>query len=31
MNLIGSGVVFYAPSFFKELDELEAKGLEGVR
>jgi hypothetical protein len=31
MNLIGSGVVFHAPSFFKELDELEAKGLEGAR
>lgn len=31
MNLVGSGVVFHAPSFFKELDELEAKGLEGAR
>lgn len=31
MNLIGSGVVFHAPSFFKELDELEAKGHQGVR
>jgi len=30
MNLIGSGVVFHAPSFFKELAELEAKGLEGA-
>jgi len=30
MNLIGSGVVFHVPSFFKELDELEAKGLQGV-
>lgn len=30
MNLIGSGVVFHAPSFFKELDELVAKGLEGA-
>ncbi|KAI0489925.1 Adenylosuccinate synthetase [Xylaria cf. heliscus] len=31
MNLIGSGVVFHAPSFFKELETLEAKGLTGVR
>lgn len=31
INLIGSGVVFHAPSFFKELAELEAKGLEGCR
>lgn len=30
-NLIGSGVVFHVPSFFQELDELEAKGLAGVR
>ncbi|KAK0615312.1 Adenylosuccinate synthetase [Bombardia bombarda] len=30
-NLIGSGVVFHVPSFFKELSELEAKGLTGVR
>ncbi|KAB5542468.1 Adenylosuccinate synthetase [Coniochaeta sp. 2T2.1] len=30
MNLIGSGVVFHAPSFFKELAELEAKGLQGA-
>lgn len=31
INLIGSGVVFHAPSFFKELGELEAKGLTGCR
>ncbi|KAL7921734.1 Adenylosuccinate synthetase [Trichoderma austrokoningii] len=31
MNLIGADVVFYAPSFFKELQELEDKGLKGVR
>lgn len=31
MNLIGSGVTFHVPSFFKELGELEAKGLTGVR
>ncbi|KAL2757893.1 hypothetical protein ACRALDRAFT_2040225 [Sodiomyces alcalophilus JCM 7366] len=30
LNLIGSGVVFHAPAFFKELDELESKGLKGV-
>jgi adenylosuccinate synthase len=30
-NLIGSGVVFHAPSFFKELATLEEKGLAGVR
>ena len=30
MNLIGSGVVFHAPSFFKDVAELEAKGLEGA-
>lgn len=30
MHLIGSGVVFHAPSFFKELDELVAKDLEGA-
>ncbi|KAK0710158.1 Adenylosuccinate synthetase [Lasiosphaeria miniovina] len=30
MNLIGSGVVFHVPSFFKELAELEAKGLTDV-
>ncbi|KAI0130295.1 Adenylosuccinate synthetase [Xylariales sp. AK1849] len=30
-SLIGSGVVFHFPSFFKELDELEKKGLDGVR
>ncbi|KAF2674496.1 Adenylosuccinate synthetase [Microthyrium microscopicum] len=31
MNLIGSGVVFHVPTFFSELAELEAKGLENVR
>lgn len=31
MNLIGADVVFYAPSFFKELQELEDKGLKDVR
>ncbi len=31
MNLIGTGVVFHVPSFFKELAELEEKGLTGVR
>ncbi|KAI6354156.1 hypothetical protein MCOR25_008734 [Pyricularia grisea] len=31
MNLIGSGVVFHVPSFFSELEKLEAKGLTGVR
>jgi adenylosuccinate synthase len=30
MNLIGSGVVFHVPSFFKELSELEDKGLTDV-
>ncbi|KAK3381057.1 Adenylosuccinate synthetase [Podospora didyma] len=30
MNLIGSGVTFHVPSFFKELAELEAKGLTNV-
>jgi adenylosuccinate synthase len=30
MNLIGSGVVFHVPSFFKELAELEKKGLPNV-
>ncbi|EJT68591.1 adenylosuccinate synthetase [Gaeumannomyces tritici R3-111a-1] len=30
-NLIGSGVVFHVPSFFKELKGLEDKGLAGVR
>lgn len=31
MNLIGTGVVFHVPSFFKELATLEEKGLTGVR
>ncbi|KAF4987350.1 hypothetical protein FGRMN_10411 [Fusarium graminum] len=30
INFIGSGVVFHVPSFFKELDELKAKGLPSV-
>lgn len=30
MNLIGSGVVFHVPSFFRELAELEKKGLTHV-
>ncbi|KAI9155106.1 Adenylosuccinate synthetase [Paramyrothecium foliicola] len=30
LNFIGSGVVFSAPAFFKELKELEEKGLHGV-
>ncbi|KAI1301092.1 Adenylosuccinate synthetase [Xylaria venustula] len=30
MNFIGSGVVFHVPSFFKELQELEEKGLPSV-
>lgn len=29
MNLIGSGCVIHIPSFFKELEELEKKGLDG--
>ncbi|KAK6840127.1 hypothetical protein PG987_005993 [Apiospora arundinis] len=31
LNFIGTSVVFHVPSFFKELKELEAKGLNGVR
>ncbi|GAP92531.2 putative adenylosuccinate synthetase [Rosellinia necatrix] len=31
MSLIGSGVVFHAPTFFRELETLEAKGLSNVR
>lgn len=31
VNLIGSGVVVHVPAFFKELNDLEAKGLENVR
>ena len=31
VNLIGSGCVVNIPQFFKELDTLEAKGLQGVR
>jgi len=31
INLIGSGVVFHVPSFWKELAELEEKGLKDVR
>ncbi|KAH7133748.1 Adenylosuccinate synthetase [Dactylonectria macrodidyma] len=30
MNYIGSGVVFHVPSFFKELKELDDKGLPNV-
>jgi adenylosuccinate synthase len=30
MNFIGSGVVFHVPSFFRELQELEEKGLKNV-
>ncbi|KAI1195258.1 Adenylosuccinate synthetase [Nemania serpens] len=30
MNFIGSGVVFHVPSFFRELQELEEKGLTAV-
>ena len=30
-NLIGSGVVVHVPAFFKELEDLEAKGLQDVR
>ncbi|KAA6410215.1 MAG: adenylosuccinate synthetase [Lasallia pustulata] len=29
MNLIGSGCVIHIPSFFKELEELQEKGLDG--
>lgn len=28
VNLIGSGVLFHVPSFFKELGELHDKGLD---
>jgi adenylosuccinate synthase len=31
VNLIGTGCVVHIPSFFKELDALEGKGLQGVR
>lgn len=31
INLIGTGCVVHIPSFFKELKDLEEKGLEGVR
>lgn len=31
VNLIGAGCVVHIPSFFKELNDLEKKGLEGVR
>ncbi|KAH8659176.1 Adenylosuccinate synthetase [Tricladium varicosporioides] len=30
-NLIGSGVVVHVPSFYKELEALETKGLQNVR
>ena len=29
INLVGSGCVVHVPSFFKELDQLKAKGLSG--
>merc|ERR1711939_342472 len=31
VNLIGAGVVCHIPAFFKELNDLEAKGLENVQ
>ncbi|OTA57461.1 Adenylosuccinate synthetase [Hypoxylon sp. EC38] len=31
MNLIGSAVVFHVPSFFKELTDIEAKGVKDIR
>ncbi|KAI1981962.1 Adenylosuccinate synthase [Ophidiomyces ophidiicola] len=31
VNLIGSGTVFHVPSFFKELEALEQKGLKDAR
>lgn len=31
INLIGSGTVVHVPSFFRELNALEAKGLTGAR
>ncbi|KAL6944225.1 Adenylosuccinate synthase [Hanseniaspora osmophila] len=31
LNLIGSGVVIHVPSFFKELETIESKGLTGCR
>jgi len=31
VNLIGTGCVVHLPSFFQELESLEAKGLQGVR
>ncbi|QLQ79394.1 hypothetical protein HG537_0C00410 [Torulaspora globosa] len=30
-NLLGNGVVIHVPSFFKELEDLEAKGLKNAR
>ncbi|CCF58613.1 hypothetical protein KAFR_0F00160 [Kazachstania africana CBS 2517] len=30
-NLLGNGLVIHIPSFFNELEELESKGLKGVR
>ncbi|CCE89398.1 adenylosuccinate synthase TDEL_0A00660 [Torulaspora delbrueckii] len=30
-NLLGNGVVIHVPSFFKELEDLEAKGLKDAR
>lgn len=31
INLVGSGVVFHVPSFFKELADVEAKGIKDAR
>lgn len=31
INLIGSAVVFHAPAFFKELADIEAKGIKDAR
>ncbi|KAI1080424.1 adenylosuccinate synthetase [Whalleya microplaca] len=31
INLIGSAVVFHVPSFFKELNDVEAKGIKDAR
>lgn len=30
-NLVGSGAVVHVPTFFKELEDLEKKGLPNVR
>jgi adenylosuccinate synthase len=31
MNLIGTGTVVHVPTFFKEMAQLEGKGLKNVR